>query len=136
MLVASKLVNAEIDLVNAFHVAIAGPYAISKAALNALTAKYNAVYASPALPLSSRILFLSISPGVVNTNEGNEPFSEAELEGIKGMIAQFQKYAPDFTGPITPQQSVEMVLQVIEEKSVEKGDGGIFVSHKGDKNWL
>ena len=52
------------------------------------------------------------------------------------MMALFQEYAPDFTGPISPKQSVEMVTRVIEEKSVERGDGGAFVSHKGNRQWL
>lgn len=73
---------------------------------------------------------------MVDTNESGKPPSEAELEGIKAMFAQFQQYAPDFTGPITPKQSVEMVMRVIEEKSVEAGDGGTFISHKGNKQWL
>ena len=123
-------------MINNFHIAIGAPYSISKAALNALTAKYNALYGSPSLPSSSRVLFLSISPGVVDTNESGAALSEAELEGVKAMIAQFQQYAPHFTGPITPKESVEMVLQVIEDKSVEHDDGGAFVSHKGTGQWL
>ncbi|KAI9658934.1 MAG: hypothetical protein M1821_001894 [Bathelium mastoideum] len=138
---AKKVINistgmADIDLINQFHVPIGTPYSISKAALNALTAKYHALYASPALPPSSRILFLSLSPGVVATNESGVPPTPEQLEGMKAMFAQFKEYAPDFTGPISAQTSVEMVMRVVEEKSVEKGDGGRFVSHKGDQRWL
>ncbi|KAF2235985.1 NAD(P)-binding protein [Viridothelium virens] len=138
---AKKVANistgmADIDLINDFHIPIGAPYSISKAALNALTAKYNALYAAPSLPLSSRILFLSISPGVVATDESGVPPTPEQIEGGKAMAAQFKEYAPDFSGPISPQTSVEMVMRVLEEKSVEKGDGGRFVSHKGDQRWL
>jgi hypothetical protein len=50
--------------------------------------------------------------------------------------AKFAAYAPHFKGPITPQESVEHVRRVIEMKSVEAGDGGTFVSHFGNKQWL
>lgn len=51
------------------------------------------------------------------------------------MITAFQGYAPDFEGPISPQQSAEMVLKVIDEATVEK-NGGEVVSHYGNKQWL
>ena len=47
----------------------------------------------------------------------------------------FQDYAPNFQGPISPQQSVDMVLKVIDDASVEK-NGGDYVSHYGNKQWL
>jgi hypothetical protein len=61
--------------------------------------------------------------------------SEEELEGFKQMISAFQSYAPGFTGPISPKQSVEMVLNVVDGATVEKNGGG-FVSHYGNKQWL
>lgn len=120
---------ADIDLVNRFSVPIAAPYSISKAATNALVAKYNA-----ALGKSEGILFLSLSPGLVDTSEG-KPMSEQAIQGAQAMGALFQQYAPDFKGPITPEQSVQMCLEVIEGATVEK-DGGAFVSHFGNKQWL
>jgi hypothetical protein len=57
------------------------------------------------------------------------------LEGFKQMLSSFKDYAPDFMGPISPQQSVEMTLSVIDKASVDK-DGGQFVSHYGNKQWL
>jgi hypothetical protein len=51
------------------------------------------------------------------------------------MVALFKDYAPEFTGPIEPKQSVEMVLSVVDKATVEK-DGGGFVSHYGNKQWL
>lgn len=50
--------------------------------------------------------------------------------------AKFMKAAPDWKGPITPEESVKAVLSVIEKASVENGDAGTFVSHFGNKQWL
>lgn len=52
------------------------------------------------------------------------------------MIAQFSAYAPEWKGAITPEQSIKMCLDVINNASVEKGDGGAFLSHFGNKQWL
>lgn len=51
------------------------------------------------------------------------------------MVGAFKEYAPTFEGPITPHKSVEMVLKVIDEATLEKNGGG-FVSHYGNKQWL
>lgn len=52
------------------------------------------------------------------------------------MVAKFAEYAPDFKGPITPEASVEAVRSVISNASIEKGNGGEFLSHYGNKQWL
>ena len=52
---------ADQDLVNKFEVDNGAPYAISKSATNMAVAKYNALYKKDG------ILFLAISPGLVNT---------------------------------------------------------------------
>ncbi len=51
------------------------------------------------------------------------------------MIASFMKYQPNFKGPIAPEQSVELMLKVVESATVEKY-GGKFVSQFGNKQWL
>jgi len=51
-----------------------------------------------------------------------------------GMI--FAKYAPHFERPLTVEESVNAVLSVIASKSLEAGDGGAFVSHLGNQQWL
>lgn len=56
---------ADLDLVNDFEVTLAAPYSISKAAMNLAVAKFNAQYKHEGL------LFLSISPGLVDT--GGDP---------------------------------------------------------------
>lgn len=52
------------------------------------------------------------------------------------MLARFAEYAPHFKGPITPEQSVTAVKSVIANASIEKGNGGDFISHLGNKQWL
>ena len=97
-------------------------YSINKAALNTAIAKYAARY------VKEGILFLSISPGVVDTGHGMPEGSELPVK--------FGKYAPHFAGPITPADSVAMCLDVLDKTSVEKGDSGAFLSHLGNKQWL
>jgi NAD(P)-dependent dehydrogenase (short-subunit alcohol dehydrogenase family) len=52
---------ADIELIRKYEIDIGGPYSISKAALNAAVAKYSAQYQKDG------ILFMSISPGLVDT---------------------------------------------------------------------
>ena len=52
---------ADFDLVNKFEIDNAAPYAISKSAANMVVAKYNALYKK------NGVLFLAISPGLVDT---------------------------------------------------------------------
>lgn len=52
------------------------------------------------------------------------------------MAAKFVNYAPHFRGAISTDESVKAVLSVADNASVEKGDGGTFVSHLGNKQWL
>jgi NAD(P)-dependent dehydrogenase (short-subunit alcohol dehydrogenase family) len=120
---------ADTELIARFGIPIAAPYSISKAATNALVAKYHA-----ALGKSEGLLFLALSPGLVDTSEG-KLMSEQAIQGAQAMGAMFQEYAPDFKGPISPEQSVEMCLKVIEGATVESY-GGAFVSHFGNKQWL
>jgi hypothetical protein len=58
------------------------------------------------------------------------------LKKFMELGAKFQKAAPHWKGPITPEESVKAVLSVIEKASVEGGDVGAFVSHYGNKQWL
>lgn len=53
-----------------------------------------------------------------------------------GMMGKFQQYAPHFTGPVPPKDAIRDVISVWERASVENGDGGSFVSHHGNKQWL
>lgn len=61
--------------------------------------------------------------------------SEEQAKGAIAMGAKFAEYAPHFKGPITPEESVKKLIPIIENASAEK-DGGSFVSHFGNKQWL
>lgn len=52
---------ADLDLISKYEIEISGPYAAGKAAMNAVVAKFHAEYAKDG------VLFMSISPGVVDT---------------------------------------------------------------------
>lgn len=141
---------AETELISKYSVHEGAPYSISKAAGNTAVAKFDAQYREEG------ILFMSISPGVVATEGAynssslsntflygpdansciivNQLPGAAELAGK--MAAKFSVYAPDWKGPLTPQDSVTAVLSVVNKASIEAGYGGSFVSHHGDKNWL
>ncbi|KAJ6522720.1 NAD(P)-binding protein [Mycena capillaripes] len=101
-------------------------YAISKAAMNMAIAKL-------ALALKPEgFVFVSISPGMVDSKAGrrspeNEAVFQKTAERIKVLL-------PEFKGPITPKQSVDMMLEVIHRWTVE--ETGQFVSHYGNKQWL
>jgi hypothetical protein len=51
-------------------------------------------------------------------------------------MEKFQKYSPTFKGPDTPPESIKAVLSVVEKSSIEKGDGGAYLSHFGNKRWI
>lgn len=58
------------------------------------------------------------------------------MQGLGGMMGKFVEYAPHFKGPDTPENSVMAMRKVIEDVSIEKGHGGDFLSHLGNKKWL
>jgi NAD(P)-dependent dehydrogenase (short-subunit alcohol dehydrogenase family) len=63
---------ADQDLVNKFEIDNAAPYAISKSATNMTVAKYNALYKNDG------VLFLAISPGLVNTGGNLREFDASQ----------------------------------------------------------
>lgn len=120
-------------------------YSISKAALNTTIAKYNAE-----LGKKEGVLFLSLSPGFVETGQYNDcksmetpcklmltikSVTEEQLQGVQAMGAKFAQYAPHFKGPITPHESIKAMLSVIEKATVEE-HGGQAISHFGNRQWL
>ncbi|CAG8209700.1 unnamed protein product [Penicillium salamii] len=138
---------ADLDLINATEVDFSAPYSISKGALNVAVAKYNALYKKEG------ILFLAVSPGYVATerNQGMcrrawnghsqtnfckvEPPKE-DADKVAVLVQKFVEYAPHFERPLTPAESVSAVLSVLEKSSIANGDGGAFISHLGNKQWL
>lgn len=119
-------------------------YASMKAAMNMVVAKY-------AVELKGEgIILLALSPGVVNTQEGEGKFSprenvqlflsnrltvsEEEMKGIIELFGKLQTAYPDFMGPATAAESIAAQKKVIEGIPLEQT--GSFLSHKGNKEWL
>ncbi|KAJ5206324.1 Short-chain dehydrogenase/reductase SDR [Penicillium cf. griseofulvum] len=121
---------ADIDLINATEVAFAAPYSISKGAVNVAIAKYNALYNKEG------ILFLAVSPGYVSTERNLEEPTPEDAEKAAVLVGKFVEYAPHFQRPLTPEESVTAVLSVMDKASIANGDGGAFISHLGNKQWL
>ena len=142
---------ADLDLTNECDVDIGALYASSKAAMNVIVAKFNAQYKKDG------VLFLSISPGVVDVGRYEEctcPFlffhncniqpsiliqttaTPEEMQGLMGFMGKLATYAPHFKGPISPEESVRQVRSTWEKASIESGFGGAFVSHLGTKQWV
>lgn len=118
------------DLTNQFELQQNPAYSISKAATNMLVAKYNAAYGK-----SEGILFLSLSPGFVDTGTNTTPLNDDDAKAMQDMGAKFAKYAPHFTGPITTEESVKAMDKVITIATAQSM-GGAAVSHHGNQEWL
>ncbi|KAI1371318.1 NAD(P)-binding protein [Hypoxylon crocopeplum] len=121
----------DFDLNHKYDLDMAGPYSLSKAAMNLAIVKYNGELREEG------ILFMSISPGLVETSGHNDAskMNERELKNLEKMGRKFAEYAPHLKGPITPEESVKMVTNVFNNATAEK-DGGSFVSQFGNKQWL
>lgn len=62
--------------------------------------------------------------------------TKEQRNSVAALGAKFFSYAPHFTGPAMPEQSVNDVLNVINKASLESGYGGSFILHLGNKQWL
>ncbi|GAP88448.1 putative short chain dehydrogenase [Rosellinia necatrix] len=121
--------NADLDPIRLFDADIGAGYAISKAAMNVAVAKFSAQYKKDG------VLFISICPGLADTGQFANATPE-QLQSAMGLMGKFQQYAPHFKGPARPEDAVKAVISVWEKASIENGDGGAFVSHYGNKQWL
>ncbi|KAH8119550.1 hypothetical protein DFH11DRAFT_1565648 [Phellopilus nigrolimitatus] len=119
----------DLDFTLASGFSLTAPYCISKAALNMAVAKYAMEYKKDGL------VFLSISPGLVAT-DASAPAnpSKEELATILAMVESFRKVYPGLNGPITPEESVRAMLNLVDNATIE--ETGTFISHKGTKEWL
>lgn len=52
------------------------------------------------------------------------------------MIIKFAAYAPNFQGPVRSEESFRVTTNVAGNANVDRGDGGAFVNHCGDRQWL
>jgi len=122
---------ADDELINQFSIPHQASYSMSKSAVNTLVAKYNAAYGK-----KEGILFLAISPGLVDTGfVDTSQLDQEQQQVMQHLMGAFSEYAPDFKGPIQPDESAGMVADVIDKATVETMGGG-FVSHHGNKQWL
>ncbi|KAI1470393.1 putative short chain dehydrogenase [Daldinia caldariorum] len=120
---------ADLDLTNKFDLNLSSLYSISKAASNMAVAKFSAQYKTDG------VLFLSITPGMVEVGHYVNSTPE-QLQKLGSGLGKFAEYAPNFTGPISPEEAVKLVRSVWEKASIENGSGGDFLSQFGNKQWL
>jgi hypothetical protein len=62
--------------------------------------------------------------------------SEENMQKLMVQGSKFAAYAPHFKAADSPADSAKAVLEVLEKSSLANGDGGAFVSHFGNKQWL
>ncbi|KAI1735260.1 NAD(P)-binding protein [Xylaria scruposa] len=122
---------ADIELCRDYDLYSGAVYACSKAAMNIVTAKYSAQYKKDG------VLFLSICPGTADVGKIKpEELTQKQIQEFGTLMGKFQQYQPNFKGPTTPELAVKDVIKTWENASLEKGDGGAFLSHLGSKQWL
>ncbi|KAI1109346.1 NAD(P)-binding protein [Nemania sp. NC0429] len=122
---------ADIELIRDYDIHSGALYACSKAAMNVVTANYSAQYKKDG------VLFLSISPGVADVGKVNpEKLTEREIAGYGELMEKLQRYQPNFKGPVSTEVAINAVIKTWENASIEKGDGGAFISHLGNKQWI
>jgi NAD(P)-dependent dehydrogenase (short-subunit alcohol dehydrogenase family) len=140
---------ADLDVIRTTGIATAVPYAVSKAGLNVLSAKYAAEFAEKG------VKFLALSPGWVDTFEGprkSTPFTSPHqslsrilISGnsiappemqpfFEMLLSHFRRVEPSLTGRLTMEDSVKMQLEVIS--GLDEKLSGSFVSHHGNRNWF
>ncbi|KAK6212830.1 hypothetical protein LQW54_004919 [Pestalotiopsis sp. IQ-011] len=116
---------SDFDAVRKMELDTAPLYAISKAALNMVVAKFQNQYKADG------VLFLSVCPGMVKVGQ----YSDEQLQRIQKMVGKFLEFYPHFPGPATPAQAVQDVISVYQNADFENY-AGEFVSHHGNKEWL
>ncbi|KAI1432413.1 NAD(P)-binding protein [Xylaria sp. CBS 124048] len=122
---------ADIELCREYDLYSGAIYACSKAAMNIVTAKYSAQYKDQG------VLFLSICPGSADVGKVKpEELTQHQIQEFGTLIGKFQKYQPNFKGPVKPEVAIKAVINTWENASIEKGHGGAFLSHLGSKQWL
>jgi NAD(P)-dependent dehydrogenase (short-subunit alcohol dehydrogenase family) len=97
-------------------------YALSKAAVNTLVAKFAARYKQEG------VLFVSISPGWVNTRD------DVPKDLMDKLSAPFYRWDKTLKGQISAPQSVEMCLNVMD--GLRKEQSGEFLSQNGNNVWF
>ncbi len=154
---------ADLEICNSLELETGSLYSLSKGAMNVVTAKFNAQYKkdgvlflsicpgmvdvgninpaertnNPPLPPPfprSLVSFIKIQSD--QSDEFSCTVTPHQLAGLQSMLGKFMQYAPHFKGPATPEVFIRAVINVWENASIEKGDGGAYLSHLGNKQWL
>ncbi|KAJ6478811.1 hypothetical protein C8R47DRAFT_1138242 [Mycena vitilis] len=100
-------------------------YFVSKAAQNMAVAKF-------AMALKPEgFVFMSLNPGHVDTEIQRTP---QEDEEYKVYVQRLMGKLPSYSGPVTPEQSVTLMLDVIYRWTLE--ETGTTKSRGGDQEWL
>ncbi|KAK6210528.1 hypothetical protein LQW54_006136 [Pestalotiopsis sp. IQ-011] len=117
---------ADIGVINSTGLKESPLYAMSKAAMNVATAKFNLQYKKDG------VLFLGICPGMVD-GDGIDPakLTQEQMAAAGELMGGFARVFPDFKGPQPGAVVVPKIIKVWEEASLEKGDGGKFLPHTG-----
>lgn len=107
------------------------PYSASKAAGNIIITKFAAELQDEGFT------FLSIAPGAVATETlmDTSNFTDAEKAKMQVMFARMMQKYPEWKGPVTPEESVSRILNVVKNSKVEQS--GQFLSYWGNTTqWL
>ncbi|KAL5478782.1 hypothetical protein ACEPAI_2059 [Sanghuangporus weigelae] len=103
------------------NISTAGPYAISKAALNMVVAKFATKFRDEGFT------FLAVSPGLVKTLPGPPDQVDKIYESL---VAQIRQTNPTYPGAISVEQSVKDQLSLL--KRITPADTGAFVHANGE----
>ncbi|KAF1963828.1 NAD(P)-binding protein [Byssothecium circinans] len=107
------------------------PYSASKAGGNIVIAKFAAELQDEGFT------FLSIAPGAVATETlmDMSKYTDDEKAKFQVMFTRMMKKYPEWKGPISPEESVKRVLNVVKNSKVEQS--GKFLSYFGNTTeWM
>ncbi|CAG5188832.1 uncharacterized protein ALTATR162_LOCUS12041 [Alternaria atra] len=121
--------HADLDFINDLEVENSSLYAASKAALNAIVAKFNAQYKKDG------VLFMSMSPGVVEVGHFDN-LTPDQMRGLTSFMGKISTYTPDFKDATPVEDAIPIIRSTWENASIANGYGGAFVSHHGTKQWI
>lgn len=104
-------------------------YAMSKAALNVVVAKFAAEYRDKG------VIFLALAPGFVNSWGMDLDNLPPEFDqNLNTVIKGFQQAYPHFKGPESMEENMPKQLNVINNVTLEQS--GKFLSHHGNQDWV
>ncbi|KAK2742517.1 hypothetical protein FQN55_007803 [Onygenales sp. PD_40] len=105
------------------------PYSTSKAGGNIIIAKFAAELQDEGFT------FLSIAPGGVATETLMDASNFTNEERMQVMFSRMMQKYPEWKGPISPEESVKRILNVVKNSQVEQS--GQFLSYWGNTTqWL